>query len=145
MYARGILFGKMKYELGDHSVVRCPELGLIADIDFKTKGWVGGTYNAIGGNIRNEQTGELLFELSGLWSDEMFVKNLKVSIPSGFARETADTQADGTQGDVLQCASLGAKPPFGSPARGAGGTGVAKVVGQDCPSNKGTEPRASDR
>ncbi|KAK4191771.1 hypothetical protein QBC35DRAFT_554579 [Podospora australis] len=77
MYARGILFGKMKYELGDHSYVRCPETGLVADVEFKTKGWVSGTYNAIGGTIRNEITGEALYELSGLWSEEMFIKNLK--------------------------------------------------------------------
>ncbi|KAK0618466.1 hypothetical protein B0T17DRAFT_538004 [Bombardia bombarda] len=77
MYARGILFGKMKYELGDHSFVRCPEMDLVADIDFKIKGWVGGTYNAIGGTIKNEKTGEILYELSGLWSDEMFIKDLK--------------------------------------------------------------------
>ncbi|KAK3336414.1 Oxysterol-binding protein [Cercophora scortea] len=77
MYARGILFGKMKYELGDHSFVRCPELDLCADIEFKTKGWVGGTYNAIGGTIKNEKTGEILYELSGLWSDEMFIKDVK--------------------------------------------------------------------
>lgn len=78
MYARGILFGKMKYELGDHSFVRCPDLGLVADIEFKTKGWVSGTYNAIGGVIRNEKTGEVLRELSGLWSEEMCIKNLQV-------------------------------------------------------------------
>ncbi|CAK7205056.1 Oxysterol-binding protein OBPa [Sporothrix eucalyptigena] len=77
MYARGILFGKMKYELGDHSFVRCPELGLTADIEFKTKGWVGGTYNAIGGTVKNENTGEILYELSGLWSEEMIIKNVK--------------------------------------------------------------------
>ncbi|KAI0116952.1 hypothetical protein F4814DRAFT_414579 [Daldinia grandis] len=77
MYARGILFGNMKYELGDHSVVRCPELGLTADVDFKTKGWVSGTYNAIGGTIKDEKTGQVLFELSGLWSEEMFVKDLR--------------------------------------------------------------------
>jgi hypothetical protein len=65
MYARGILFGKMKYELGDHSFVRCPELDLVADIDFKTKGWVGGTYNAIGGHVKRASTGEILYELSG--------------------------------------------------------------------------------
>ncbi|KAF5662813.1 putative oxysterol-binding protein [Fusarium heterosporum] len=76
MYARGILFGKMKYELGDHSFVRCPELDLTADIDFKTKGWVGGTYNAIGGVIKRESTGEVLFELSGLWSEEMYIKDM---------------------------------------------------------------------
>ena len=78
MYARGILFGKMKYELGDHSSVRCPELGLAADIEFKTKGYFGGTYNAIGGSIKNERTGETLYELSGMWSGEMVAKNLMV-------------------------------------------------------------------
>lgn len=77
MYARGILFGKMKYELGDHSVVRCPENHLAADIEFKTKGWVSGTYNAIGGVIKNDRTGEVLYELSGLWSGEMFIKDVK--------------------------------------------------------------------
>ena len=78
MYARGILFGKMKYELGDHSFVRCPELDLTADLEFKVKGWVGGTYNAIGGYIKRESTGELLYELSGLWNEEMFIKDLTV-------------------------------------------------------------------
>ena len=78
MYARGILFGKMKYELGDHSYVRCPELGLCADIDFKTKGYFGGTYNAIGGTIKNDKTGETLYELSGMWSGEMVIKDVKV-------------------------------------------------------------------
>ena len=77
MYARGILFGKMKYELGDHSYVRCPETGLSADLEFKTKGWVGGTYNAIGGFIKNDKTGEQLYELSGIWSGPMFIKDLK--------------------------------------------------------------------
>ncbi|RJE16992.1 Oxysterol binding protein, partial [Aspergillus sclerotialis] len=60
MYARGVLFGKMKYELGDHSYVRCPENHLIADIEFKTKGYFSGTYNAIGGTIKNDNTGEVL-------------------------------------------------------------------------------------
>ncbi|PVH88320.1 hypothetical protein DL98DRAFT_509032 [Cadophora sp. DSE1049] len=77
MYARGILFGKMKYELGDHSFVRCPELGLSADIEFKTKGYFGGTYNAIGGVIKNDHTGEILYELSGMWSGEMSMKDVK--------------------------------------------------------------------
>lgn len=79
MYARGILFGKMKYELGDHSFVKCAETGLSADIEFKTKGWVSGTYNAIGGVIKDDHTGEILYELSGLWSEEMFLKDVRVS------------------------------------------------------------------
>ncbi|KAK5945594.1 Oxysterol-binding protein OBPa [Knufia obscura] len=77
MYARGILFGKMKYELGDHSYVRCPENNLSADIEFKVKGWVSGGYNAIGGYIKNDKTGENYYELSGTWTGEMFAKDLK--------------------------------------------------------------------
>lgn len=75
MYARGILFGKMKYELGDHSHVRCPENDLVADIEFKTKGYFSGTYNAIGGTIKNEKTGEVYYELSGLWNEEIYIKS----------------------------------------------------------------------
>lgn len=76
MYARGILFGKMKYELGDHAIVRCPETGLEVNIEFKVKGWVGGTYNAIGGAIKETKSGKSLYELSGLWHGEMFIKDL---------------------------------------------------------------------
>lgn len=80
MYARGILFGKMKYELGDHAYVRCPELGLEAEIDFKVKGWMTGTYNAIGGHIKDTKSGKSLFELSGYWDKEMYIKNLTVRL-----------------------------------------------------------------
>ncbi|THC91985.1 hypothetical protein EYZ11_008541 [Aspergillus tanneri] len=79
MYARGILFGKMKYELGDHSYVRCPENHLVADIEFKTKGYFSGTYNAIGGTIKNEKTGEVYYELSGLWNREMYIKDVQTN------------------------------------------------------------------
>lgn len=106
MYARGILFGKMKYELGDHSFVRCPELDLVADVDFKTKGWVGGTYNAIGGAIKRESTGEVLYELSGLWSEEMFIKDVAVRNPkmlSSSSVRIADPppSKDRSKGNVL--------------------------------------------
>lgn len=88
MYARGILFGKMKYELGDHSYIRCPESGLEADIEFKTKGWMSGTYNAIGGFI-SDRSGKHLFELSGLWNEEMWIKDLTVGIYLLVAKQQA--------------------------------------------------------
>lgn len=81
MYARGILFGKMKYELGDHASVKCPESGLEADIEFKVKGWMGGSYNALGGQIKDTKSGKALFELSGFWNGEMFIKDLAVGAP----------------------------------------------------------------
>ena len=94
MYARGILFGKMKYELGDHSFVRCPENGLSADIEFKTKGYFSGTYNAIGGIIKNDNTGETLYELSGMWSGEMVAKNVTVRISNYPSCDCTETLED---------------------------------------------------
>jgi len=75
MYARGILFGTMKYELGDHAYIRCPETGMVADLEFKTRGYFSGTYNAIGGFIKDAH-GKQLYELSGLWNEEMYIKDL---------------------------------------------------------------------
>lgn len=105
MYARGILFGKMKYELGDHSFVRCPELDLTADLEFKVKGWVGGTYNAIGGSIKRESTGEVLYELSGLWSEEMYIKDMSVRAfpPIVYSTLQLTLLPDGPSRNVLQC------------------------------------------
>jgi hypothetical protein len=111
MYARGILFGKMKYELGDQSIVRCPELDLVAEIDFKVKGWVSGTYNAIGGSIKVESTGEILYELSGLWSEQMTITNVAVSCPSfAHALPGPDPRRErsilGGSGKVLTCSAV---------------------------------------
>ncbi len=83
MYARGILFGKMKYELGDHAFIRCPETGLTADIEFKVKGWVSGGYDAIGGFIKDAND-KNLFELSGTWNGAMYIKDLAVCLTSNF-------------------------------------------------------------
>lgn len=87
MYARGILFGKMKYELGDHSFIKCPENHLVCDVEFKTKGYFSGTYNAISGTIKNDQTGEVYYEISGLWNGEMYLKNYAVCFASIMAVE----------------------------------------------------------
>jgi len=48
----------------------------MADLEFKTKGYFGGTYNAIGGFIKQINSDKNLFELSGLWNGEMYIKNL---------------------------------------------------------------------
>lgn len=77
IYVRGILFGTMKYELGDHAYVRCPETGMVADVEFKTKGYFSGAYNAIGGYIK-DKNGKALFELSGSWNEDMYIKDLTV-------------------------------------------------------------------
>lgn len=77
MYARGILIGKLKYELGDHSIIECPSLDLIADIEFKVKGFISGTYNAIQGEIKQLSTGKPLYEITGKWNEVMEIRDLR--------------------------------------------------------------------
>lgn len=75
VYCRGILFGKLRYELGDHMVIKCPKTGFEADIEFRTKGFISGTYDAIEGVIKNTKTGEDLYTISGKWNEVMELKN----------------------------------------------------------------------
>ncbi|KAF9089596.1 hypothetical protein BGX23_006562 [Mortierella sp. AD031] len=73
VYARGILFGTMLMELGDMAVVKCPKLDLVCNLEFKVKGYFTGSYNAIGGKIKRISTGEVLYDISGKWSDEIYI------------------------------------------------------------------------
>ena len=76
MYARGILFGKMVIELGDACTAHNDAQDLHADLEFKTKGFFSGTYNAIAGRVRHGPTD--LGEVSGRWSALMEFKSTKV-------------------------------------------------------------------
>ncbi|KAJ6569525.1 hypothetical protein B0H19DRAFT_1350610 [Mycena capillaripes] len=75
MYARGILFGKMVQELGDTCTAKNEKNNLFADLEFKTKGFFSGTYNAISGRVRHNSTD--VGEVSGRWSHVMEFKNSK--------------------------------------------------------------------
>lgn len=74
-YARGILFGRMVLELGDHARVVNDANELSADIEFKTKGYFTGTYNAIAGKVI--RAGKTIGDISGKWSESMEYKNQK--------------------------------------------------------------------
>lgn len=79
-YARGILFGKMVLELGDIAKVSNANLGISCDVDFKTKGFFSGSYNTIAGKIKTDK-GEI-GEISGKWSDQMYIQRGKVRLTS---------------------------------------------------------------
>lgn len=75
MYARGIMFGRMVLELGDHAKLENEAQDIHADVEFKTKGYFTGTYNAIGGRVTTK--GKHAGDISGKWSEEMDYKNHK--------------------------------------------------------------------
>lgn len=92
------LVGKMVLELGDSCVVRCRTSDLVCELDFKTKvgthletaskgvslnrchqGFFSGQYNSVSGKVKKESTGEVLYEISGQWSSEIYIKMAKVT------------------------------------------------------------------
>ncbi|CAO3647046.1 unnamed protein product [Cunninghamella blakesleeana] len=77
VYARGILFGKMIMELGDQCTVKCVTSDLIAELEFKTKGFFSGQYHSVVGKIKKGSSGEVLYEISGTWTTEIFIKPVK--------------------------------------------------------------------
>ncbi|KAH0838730.1 hypothetical protein J3R83DRAFT_7084 [Lanmaoa asiatica] len=89
MYARGILFGKMVLELGDTCTVRNERRRLSCDLEFKTKGFFSGTYNAIVGRVRKASYDA--GEVSGRWSHVMEFKGT----PNGTKRVLFDVAKDG--------------------------------------------------
>lgn len=89
MYARGILFGKMVLELGDTCMAKNEKHNLYCDLDFKTKGFFSGTYNAIAGRVRRNSYE--IGEVAGRWSHVMEVKNTK----TGQKRVLFDAVKDG--------------------------------------------------
>ncbi|CAH1764094.1 10348_t:CDS:2 [Entrophospora sp. SA101] len=77
VYARGILFGRMVMELGDNSTVKCGKNDLTCELEFRTKGFFSGAYNSIYGKIKRESTGEVLYEITGKWSEIIYIKDIQ--------------------------------------------------------------------
>jgi len=77
VYARGILFGRMVMELGDNSTVKCEKNDLTCELEFRTKGFFSGAYNSIYGKIKRESTGEVLYEITGKWSEIIYIKDIQ--------------------------------------------------------------------
>jgi hypothetical protein len=89
MYARGILFGKMILELGDTCMAKNEKNGLYCDLEFKTKGFFSGIYNALSGRVRRNSMD--VGEVSGRWSHVMDFKSTK----TGQRRILFDAVKDG--------------------------------------------------
>ncbi|KAI3405261.2 OSH6 [Candida oxycetoniae] len=74
VYCRGILFGKMRLELGDKVEVRSRKY--CAEIEFKTKGFISGGYDEIRGTIKSS-SGEELMVISGKWNEKISFKGVE--------------------------------------------------------------------
>ncbi|EJT99091.1 Oxysterol-binding protein [Dacryopinax primogenitus] len=75
MFARGILFGKLVFELGDTIDAINEKTGMSGSVEFKTKGFFSGTYNVVKGQVQQDR--ETIGEISGKWSHHLEYKDLK--------------------------------------------------------------------
>jgi len=89
MYARGILFGKMVLELGDICTAKNEKTSLSCDLEFKTKGFFSGVYNALAGRVRRNNSD--VGEISGRWDQVVEFKSAK----TGNKRVLFDVAKDG--------------------------------------------------
>lgn len=97
VYVRGVILGTTLTELGDTVEVTCPLTGYKARIEFKTKGYFTGCYNALSGTISHEtHEGCIdLFQISGLWSDKIFLTPILPLVKSPSAESlTTETLSD---------------------------------------------------
>ena len=76
IYARGILFGTLIMEIGDSASVKCPSTGYTCDLDFKTKGFISGTYNALSGKVRDLNE-NIIYTVSGKWTEALQLEKSK--------------------------------------------------------------------
>lgn len=73
VYARGLLFGTMFMEIGDIATITCEKTDLCAEIEFKTKGFFGGSCNDVSGCIKCKSTNAVLYTLSGKWTETISI------------------------------------------------------------------------
>ncbi|RKO96511.1 hypothetical protein CXG81DRAFT_4641, partial [Caulochytrium protostelioides] len=81
IYGRGILFGTMYMELGDTTVMKCAQTDLMCDLEFQTKGFFSGTTNGLKGKVKRISTGEVLYTLSGKWTERIEITVVSKGLP----------------------------------------------------------------
>jgi len=75
VYARGLIYGTLLMEIGGSVSISCSKTGLSCKLEFTTKGFFTGEYNRVRGSITNDETGEQLFSISGLWDSGIDITN----------------------------------------------------------------------
>jgi len=73
-YARGILVGTLRFEMGDKVQFHCPQTGFRAEIEFRVKPLIWGEYHCVAGQI-SDPSGAVIYTLSGKWNSEVSIKD----------------------------------------------------------------------
>jgi len=97
-YARGILWGTLLMELGGTIYIKCETTGMKSEIEFKTKGYFGGEYNAVAGKIMHKK--KTLYTFTGKWDKQLTGKDLRDKKEEVFWDPHGDMAVSGLKMDV---------------------------------------------
>jgi len=89
-YACGLFIGKLRMELGGKQTIVCKDTGLMAEIEFITKPFIGGDYNRLKGVIKDANGKKEFYEIEGKWDSRIMIKD-KVSGKSEVFFDVPDT------------------------------------------------------
>ncbi|XP_071954625.1 oxysterol-binding protein-related protein 8-like isoform X3 [Antedon mediterranea] len=70
---KGILYGTLTMEYGGKVSIECEKTGYRAELDFKLKPFLGGSWNQITGKLKFGK--DTLATLEGQWDEEIYMKN----------------------------------------------------------------------
>ena len=76
-YARGVLVGKLRLELGDTSCIIAHNTGMRADFEFFGKPVFRGKDRMVKGTVRNTITGKVLYSIEGQWDAAFTIKDCR--------------------------------------------------------------------
>lgn len=87
--AKGFIVGPLTMEMFGEVTIECEQSGLTSTIEFKTKPSFRGEFNCVGGNIRRGKS-EILYELSGRYDAEVFIRDVKADTTKSLWKVTPE-------------------------------------------------------
>eukprot|EP01117_Protostelium_nocturnum_P007035 TRINITY_DN2520_c0_g1_i2.p1 TRINITY_DN2520_c0_g1~~TRINITY_DN2520_c0_g1_i2.p1 ORF type:complete len:441 (+),score=178.42 TRINITY_DN2520_c0_g1_i2:211-1533(+) len=89
-YGKGFLFGTLVMELGGIVTITCKQSGWRAELDFRLKPMFGGDYNTILGKIKDINTGNVVYQLTGRWDQRIDMTDASGRNPTTLWEVTPD-------------------------------------------------------
>ncbi|KAJ2963178.1 hypothetical protein NQZ79_g1760 [Umbelopsis isabellina] len=84
VYAKGVLVGNLRMEVGDRSSIICEKNNLVCHLDFKTTGMFCKDMHQLRGEIKDLSTGDILFKITGDWMGKLYITDTKTNQESLF-------------------------------------------------------------
>ncbi|KAF3936294.1 hypothetical protein ABW19_dt0207629 [Dactylella cylindrospora] len=93
LHIEGLVYGTPYIELEKSTIIQSSS-GYFAKIEYTGKGWVSGKKNCFTATLQKTGSKDILYNLSGQWTDSFTIKQGKTEIDSYVAKTTPTTPLD---------------------------------------------------